>query len=115
MKPSVVQGVAELALNGWLTEKEVPHQGLVGGEEEPVAIWTAYELDDHLEACERVLELGWIADLCCACPEIEVRQRFVSVRVTTPGVGITDEDIDFARKVDFEIGHGQKLCGLTVN
>ena len=115
MKPSVVQGVRRLESNGWLLEKEVPHMGLVGGEEEPVAIWTAYELEDHLEACERVLELGYLADLCCACPEIEVRQRFVVVRVATPGVGITIEDIDFAETVDFEIGHAQKVRGLSVN
>jgi len=95
-------------LEGWVLENEA----LTFGREEPKALWTAFELADHLEACELVQQLGQIADQHCCCPEIDVRQNMVFVRVTTPGVGLTEEDFNFAEAVDLEIGSGQKTSTL---
>lgn len=100
-------------LEGWVLEK-APNQTLVGGqEEEAEAIWTVFEMADHLEACELVREIGKIADRTCACPEIDVRLNLVFVRATTPGMGLTEEDFDFAAAVDREIGNGQRASGLV--
>ncbi len=103
MKPSVVQGVAQL--EGWVLEKEPNASGF--GEEEPSAIWTAYELADHREACEMVREIGDIADVCCVAPEIDIRRNLLYVTATTDG-GLTEEDVVFAQAMDREIGNGQK-------
>ncbi len=101
-------------LEGWVLEK-APSQtlGLRGQKEEPEALWTVFEMADHLEACELVRELGQIADRTCACPEIDVRLNLVFVRVHTPEKGLTEEDFDFAEAVDREIGNGQKASGLV--
>ena len=107
MKPERIQFRFSL-LDGWVLDKE----SQAFGEEVPTAIWTAFELADHLEACELVHQIGQIADQHCVCPEIDVRQNLVFLRVTTPGVGLTDEDFDFAEAVDIEIGNGQRVNSL---
>ena len=81
------------------------------GEEEPKALWTAFELADHQEACEMVPELGRLADRTCATPDIDVRRNIVFVTVST-GDSLTDEDFDFAEAVDREIGDGQRAKSL---
>jgi len=94
-------------LEGWVLDKETQ---TLGKEEE--ALWTVFELADHLEACELVHQLGQIAHQHGASPELDVRRNLVFVRVTTPGVGLTEEDFDFAEAVDLEIGSGQKAAGM---
>lgn len=96
-------------LKGWVTEAAPRSMK----EEDPEAIWTAFELGDHLEACELVVELGVLADRYCCCPEIDVRRNIVFVRATTEGVGITQEDFDFALAVDRELGTGLRAKSLV--
>ncbi len=92
-------------LKGWVLIKE---RNPETGKEEPTRIWTAFEMADHLEACELVVEIGRLADKACATPEIDVRQNVVFVTATTPKVGLTEEDFDFAEAIDREIGTFQR-------
>ncbi len=104
MKPERIQD-RFAPLTGWvLVTKRNPETG----KEEPTGMWTAFEMADHLEACERVLELGRIADACCATPALDVRGNVVFVTAATPKVGLTDADFDFAEAVDREIGTFQR-------
>ena len=104
MKPERIQ-IRFDPLQGWVLVKE---RNPESGKEEPTRMWTAFEMADHLEACELVVEIGRIADRYCATPEIDVRQNVVFVTATTPKVGLTDEDFDFAEAVDREIGAFQR-------
>ena len=88
-------------LQGWLPTTEWNEET---GQEEPTGIWTAFEMSDHLEACELVREIGRLADAACASPEIDVRQNVVLVTATTPRMGLTEDDFDFALSIDREIG-----------
>ncbi len=92
-------------LKGWVLVKERSRET---GKEEPTSIWTAFELSDHLEACELVREIGVLADLYCSIPEIEVRGNIVFVTAKSSKEGLIEEDFDFAEKVDREIGTGQR-------
>ncbi len=111
MKPERIQFRYD-PLRGWVLVKE---RNVETGKEEPTAIWTAFEMTDHLEACELVPELGRLADKACATPQIDVRQNVVFVTATTPRVGLTEEDFDFAEAVDREIGHFQRASSLLFN
>lgn len=104
MKPERVQFRFE-NLDGWVLLKE-PHQTIVG-KEEPTAIWTAFEMADHLEACELVAEIGEIADTCCAWPEIDVRRNVVFVTAR-----LSEADFDFAEAIDRYLGNGQRANSL---
>ena len=104
MKPERVQ-IRFMPLDGWVQQMEAS-QGLVG-QEEPVGIWTAFELADHLEACELVREIGEIADINCVAPEIDVRGNVLFVTAKTDGV-LTEADFDFAEAIDRELGTGQR-------
>ena len=104
MKPERIQ-IRFDPLQGWvLVTERCPETG----KEVATSMWTAFEMADHLEACERVLEIGRIADRCCVTPELDVRQNIVFVTATTPKVGLTEEDFDFAEAVDREIGTFQR-------
>lgn len=105
MKPERIQD-RFVILDGWelLTERH----SRAFGEERPKAIWTAFELADHYEACELVPELGRIADACCVQPQIDVRLNIVFVTVD-----LTEEGFDFAEAVDRELGHGQRAKALV--
>ena len=81
--------------------------------QEPTSFWTAFELADHLEACELVAQIGVLADTWCATPDIEVRGNIVFVTCGSPERGLFVEDFDFAKAVDREIGHGQRQTALT--
>ena len=96
MKTERVQFRASL-LDGWVLLMQAV-QGLIG-KEEPVAIWTAYDLADHLEACELVPQIGQVADKACVAPEIDVRGNVVFVTAKTDG-GLTEADFDFAEALD---------------
>ncbi len=93
----------------WVRGKETSR---TFAKEAPKAIWTVFELADFFEACELVHQIGRIADQHCSNPEIDLRGNLVLARVTTPGVGLTEEDFNFAQAVDLEIGDGQKACGI---
>ncbi len=80
--------------------------------DEPTSIWTAYELADHLEACELVAELGMLADKWCATPDFDVRGNIVFVTCGPANDGLVIEDFDFASAVDREIGTGQRQTSL---
>ena len=82
------------------------------GEEEATGLWTAYEMADHLEACEQVLAIGQLADRACARPEIDVRGNIVFLTVRTPGIGLIQEDMDLVKLVDRELGDGQRANAL---
>ena len=75
---------------------------------EPVGFWTSFEMADHLEACELVLELGMLADVACAAPDVDVRDNRVLVTCGTRYRGVSIEDFDFAKAVDREIGVGPR-------
>ena len=81
-------------------------------QEEPYGFWTAFELADHLEACELVVELGKLADIHCSSPAIDVRGNIVFVTCGTIRDGVFEEDFDFARAVDREIGTHQRQTTL---
>ncbi len=81
-------------------------------EDEATGFWTAFELHDHLEACELVLELGKLADRTCATPDLDVRGNIVFVTCGTEKDGVFIEDFDFAMAVDREIGTGQRQRSL---
>ncbi len=108
MKPECIQIRFE-PLNGWILVKERNRET---GKEEPASIWTAFELSDHLEACELVVEIGVLADLNCSTPEIEVRGNIVFVTAKSAEEGLIEEDFDFAEAVDREIGAGQRQMAL---
>lgn len=97
-------------LDGWVLAKEA--SPTIVGEEVPKAIWTAFEMADHLEACELVAHIGEIADQHCVCPDIDVRQNIVFVTVKTADLGLIEEDFDFAEAIDCEIGNGQRATSL---
>ena len=94
-----------LDLDGWVLLKKWNREIC---EEEPTAVWTAFELTDHLEACELVAEIGAIADTCCATPEIDVRGNVVFVTAKSSKDGLTEEDFDFAEAIDLDLGTGQR-------
>ena len=73
--------------------------------------WTAYEMADHREACGLVGLIGEVADRCCVTPEIDVRRNIVFLTVKTES-GMTVEDFEFAKTVDFEIGSAHKARAL---
>ena len=81
--------------------------------EEPYGFWTAFEMSDHLEACELVAELGKLADIHCAEPEIDVRGNIVFVTCGSLRDGVVEEDFDFAMAVDREIGTMQRQTTLV--
>ncbi len=104
MKPERIQ-FRFYPLQGWVLVKERNRET---GKEEPTSIWTAFELSDHLEACELVGEIGVLADLNCSTPEIDVRGNIVFVTVKSTKDGLIEEDFDFAEAVDREIGTFQR-------
>lgn len=77
-------------------------------EDEPYGIWTAFEMIDHLDACELVLELGHLADDWGVTPSIEVHKNYVFVTCGSEMDGLTVEDFQFAEAVDREIGTFQR-------
>ena len=97
-------------LYGWVLVDE-RGQGVFEGKEKPF-IWTAYELADHLEACELVAQIGKIADRFCVAPELDVRRNYLFVTVGKEE-GLTDADFDFAEALDDEVGPRQKANGLV--
>ncbi len=92
-------------LIGWVLNWELNRET---GQQEPTSFWTAFELVDHLEACELVAELGKLADKACAAPAIDVRGNIVFVTCGTLKDGLYVEDCDVARDIDREIGLGQR-------
>ena len=100
MKPERIQFRYTL-LDGWvLIEEWNPHTRRY----EIIGIWTAFELADHLEACEHVAAIGALADIWCSTPAIEVLGNAVFVTCGTSRDGLTEEDFDFAEAVDKELG-----------
>lgn len=81
-------------------------------QDEPDGFWTAFEMADHFEACERVAELGHLADKTCAAPDIDVRDNVVYVTCGTRDRGLYVEDFEFAKAVDREIGTFQRHTSL---
>ncbi len=81
-------------------------------QDEPYGFWTAFELADHLEACELVMQLGKLADIWGATPGIDVRGNIVFVTCGTMRDGLFEEDFDFALDVDREIGPSQRQTTL---
>ncbi len=96
-------------LVGWVLLKEWNPETR---QDEPYGFWTAFELVDHLEACELVAELGVLADKWCATPDIDVRGNLVYVTCGSEYEGLFIEDFDFAKAVDDEIGHYQRQTSL---
>ncbi len=96
-------------LIGWVLDWEPNRET---GEREPSHFWTAFEMADHLEACELVAELGKLADKACAAPAIDVRGNIVFVTCGSPKDGLFAEDFEFATAVDLEIGIGQRQQSL---
>ncbi len=96
-------------LIGWVLNWELNRET---GQQEPTSFWTAFELVDHLEACELVAELGKLADKACAAPAIDVRGNIVFVTCGSPKDGLFAEDFEFASAVDLEIGIGQRQQSL---
>ncbi len=98
-------------LEGWVLVDDTSN-GLVAGEQPH--IWTAYEMADHLEACELVPEIGMIADRHCIAPQLDVRRNvlFVTLGKDSPE-GLTEADFDFAEEIDEEIGPRLKASCLV--
>ncbi len=99
-----------LKLVGWVLSTEWNPETR---QDEPGGIWTAFELVDHLEACELVHELGVLADKWCSTPDIDVRGNIVFVTFGSSNEGMFIEDFKFAMAVDREIGTGQRQTSLT--
>ena len=99
-------------LVGWVLV-DADGQRLLSGEKKEPFIWTAFELADHLEACEMVPRIGRIAARFCVRPELDVRQNYLFVTVGKRPGGLTDADFDFAEAVDEEIGPLQKANSLV--
>lgn len=97
-------------LEGWVLVSDTT-QGLVAGEKP--YIWTAYELADHLEACELVPVIGKFADRHCVAPQIDVRRNVLFVTLGKDPEGLTDADFDFAEVIDDEIGPRLKASCLV--
>ena len=97
-------------LDGW--ELIMRPSQTIRGEEEPDALWTAFEAADHFEACELVGQIGEIADVYCVRPQIDVRGHVVFLTAKTPKFGIAERDFDFAEAIDCELGRGLKAKGL---
>ena len=97
-------------LEGWVLVDDTS-QGVFAREEEPY-LWTAYELTDHLEACELVAQVGHLADRFCVAPELDVRRNYLFVTLGKEPGGLTEEDFDFAEALDEEIGPRQKARSL---
>ena len=98
-------------LEGWVLVADTS-QGLAPSEKPH--IWTAYELADHLEACEMVPEIGMIADRHCVAPQLDVRRNvlFVTLGKDNPE-GLTEADFDFAEALDHEVGPRLKASCLV--
>lgn len=109
LKPERIQ-ILFLELVGWVLTTEWNPETR---QEEPVGIWTAFELADHLEACELVHELGVLADIWGSTPDLDVRGNIVFVTFGSSKEGMLIEDFDFAKAVDREIGTGQRQTSLT--
>ncbi len=91
--------VGWILLKGWNPETR---------QDEPYGIWTVFEMEDHLDACELVATLGHLADNWGATPAIDVRKNLVYLSCGSEYDGLTVEDFDFARAVDREIGTFQR-------
>ncbi len=108
LKPERIQFYF-LELVGWAIIKEWNPETR---QEEPVGIWTAFELADHLEACELVHELGVLADISGSTPDLDVRDNYVFVNLGSSTQDMFIEDFDFAKAVDREIGTVQRQTTL---
>ena len=108
LKPERIQ-IYFLELVGWILLTEWNPETR---RDEPWGFWTAFELTDHLEACELVHELGVLADKWGSMPGLEVRGNLVFVSCGWLKDGVFIEDFDFAKAVDHEIGHGQRQTSL---
>ncbi len=108
MKPERIQDLVD-ELEGWILLTEWNRHRR---EYEITGIWTAFELADHLEACELVPELGALADNWCSTPNIEILGNIVFVTCGSSKAGLIEEDFDFARAVDRELGTGQRQTSL---
>jgi len=109
MKPERIQDRFTI-LDGWVLIEEwcrEQREYVITG------FWTAFELADHLEACELVAEIGAIADVWCSTPEIEVLGNLVFVTVGSSKDGLIEEDFDFAEAIDRELGPAQRKKNLT--
>lgn len=98
-----------LELVGWIL---IQDWNLETRQDEPTGIWTAFEMADHLEACELVMELGVLADIHSATPDLDVRGNVVFVTCGSMKDGLFIEDFDFAKAVDREIGTLQRQTSL---
>ncbi len=108
MKPERIQD-RFVQLDGWVLIEELNRKT---GNNEITGIWTAFELADHLEACELVAEIGIHADNWCSTPNIEVLGNVVFVTAGSPKHGLIEEDFDFAAAIDRELGTGQRQSTL---
>ncbi len=108
MKPERIQ-VRYTLLDGWVLIEEWNRDTR---RYEVTGMWTAFELADHLEACELVAEIGALADNWCSTPNIEVLGNVVFVTCGTSRDGLIEEDFDFAQAVDDELGNGQRQKSL---
>ncbi len=108
LKPERIQ-IFFQDLTGWVLEKEWNPETR---QDEPVGIWTAFELADHLEACELVHELGVLADNWGSTPDVDVRDNYVFVSIGSSTRPMVIEDFDFAKAVDREIGDLQRAKAL---
>ncbi len=108
MKPERIQFRFSLLVGWILLTKWIQETA----REEPDTIWTAFEMSDHLEACELVLIIGRIADRTCATPDIDVRGNIVFVTCGSSKEGLTNEDFDFAEAIDKELGTAQRQPAL---
>ncbi len=108
MKPERIQFCYD-ELDGWILLTE---WNPITREYEVTGIWTAFELADHLEACEHVAVIGAIADTWCSTPNIEVLGNIVFVTCGTSKDGLIEEDFDFAKAIDDELGTAQRQKSL---
>ena len=98
-------------LDGWVLVGE-GGKGVSAGEEKPY-LWTAYELADHLEACELVAQVGNLADRFCVAPQLDVRRNYLFVTLGRERPeGLIEADFDFAEELDEEVGPRQKANSL---
>ncbi len=108
MKPERIQ-YRFTFLDGWVLIEE---WNPVTRRYEIKGIWTAFELSDHLEACEHVLDLGKLADTWCSTPDIDVRGNIVFVTLGSSKEGLKEEDFDLAEAIDKELGFSIRHTAL---
>ncbi len=110
MKPERTQFDISL-LDGWTPingsrAKAISEQKLEG-------LWTAFEMTDHLKACQLVAELGGIAAEYGITPDLDVRGTIVYLTVGTDKREVIAAEFEFALEVDRRIGDGHKCRALT--